>query len=125
MAHMASQRDVTLETNAQFWITTFYKPGVALSSSDSADRFMAKRWLEIYRDLTRQNERGTLSLIHKHPAFAERLDEAIRAYQVETATSVNDPRYAEARRSKEQALNEAVLWHEMLTTRGATDVAGW
>lgn len=121
---MASQREVTQETNARFWITTFYKPGVALSRSDSADRFMAKRWLEIYRDLTRQNQRGTLSLVHKHPSFAERLDEAIRAYRVEATTRVNDPRYAEARRAKEQALNEAALWHEMLTTRGSAAVAG-
>ena len=121
---MASQREITQEANARFWITTFYKPGVALSSADSADRFMARRWLEIYRDLERQNARGTLTLIHKHESFADRLKEAIRAYQIESAAEVDDPRYVEARRVKEQALNQAAMWHEMLTTRGSATIAG-
>lgn len=111
---MASQQDIAKEVNARFWLNTFYKPGVALSAADSADKFMAKRWLEIYRDLVRQNARGTLRLIHQHPSIAALLDDAIRAYQIESTTNVRDPRYAEARAAKTRALNEAVLWHEML-----------
>lgn len=122
---MASQQDIAREANARFWITTYYKPGVSLSPDDSADKFMAKRWLEIYRDLVRQNAQGTLSLIHKHPTLAARLDDAIRAYKVESTTGVHDPRYAEARAAKAQALNEATLWHEMLTSPARERIAGY
>jgi hypothetical protein len=111
---MATQQDLSREANARFWITTFYKPGTPLDPADSADKFMARRWLEIYRDLARQNARGTLTLIHKHPSFSARLNDAIRAYQVESTINVTDPRRVEARAAKAQALNEAAMWHEML-----------
>lgn len=111
---MASHQDIAKETNARFWITTFYKPGVPLSSEDSADKLMAKQWLRIYHELLHRNAMGSLRLIHKHQSLAERLNNAIAAYQVESTTNVNDPRYEEARAAKSQALNEAALWYEML-----------
>lgn len=113
---MASQQDISREANARFWITHGYKPGVALSRTDSADKLMAKAWLDIYRDLVEQNRRGVLSLTHKHPSLAQLLDSAIRAYQIESTASVQDPRYTEARAAKSRALNEAALWQDMLTS---------
>lgn len=117
---MATRQEIAREANTRFWITTGYKPGVGLNPSDSADKFMARRWLEIYRQLVQQNARGTLSLMHKHPSLAARLGDAIRAYQVESTTDVSDPRYVEARRAKDQALHEAVLWGEMLSGQRIT-----
>jgi hypothetical protein len=121
---MASHNDIDRETNTRFWLTTFYKPGVALSNLDSADRFMARRWLAIYRDLVRQNADGVLSLTYKHPSLAERLRDAIDAYRVESSTSVQDPRYAEARAAKAQALNEAALWEDMLLNPSRERIVG-
>ena len=122
---MASQQEIAKEANARFWVTTFYKPGVPLNAADSADKFMARQWLSIYKQLVQDNARGTLSLTHKHPGFAERLNDAIRAYQVESTTNVRDPLYAEARATKEQALNEAALWHEMLISPSRERIAGF
>jgi hypothetical protein len=121
---MASPRDVTNETNARFWIMTSYKPGIALDPGDPADKRMARIWLDVYRDLVRQSERGTIALTHKHPELAERLNRAIRAYQIESTTRQSDPRYAEARARKAQALNEAGYWQAMITSRRPT-VAAW
>ena len=112
---MASNRDIARETNARFWIMTSYKPGVSLDPSDPADQRMSRVWLDVHRDLIRQNARATLSLTHKHPELAERLQRAIRAYQIESTTRQSDPRYAEARSEKSQAINEAGLWQDMLT----------
>ena len=111
---MASPRDIAKETNTRFWIMTFYKPGLALNATDPADKRMARVWLDIHRDLVQQNARGTLSLTHKHPTLAQRLSDAINAYQVESTTAASDPRYAEARSAKSQALNEASMWQAML-----------
>ena len=122
---MATQQELAREANARFWITTFYKPGVSLSKDDSADRVMAGRWLNIYRDLQQQNARGTLSLLHKHPQLAARLNDAIRAYQIESTTDVNDQRYRDARIAKNQALDEASLWHTMLTSPSRERIAGY
>lgn len=122
---MASQQEVAREANARFWITTFYKPGVALDKNDSADRVMAKRWLALYRQLQQENARGTLSLIHKHESFAARLNDAIRAYQIETTAPVQSQRYAEARAAKAQALNEAGLWLDMLSAPSHERIAGY
>jgi len=121
---MASRNDIARETNTRFWLTTFYKPGVALSNLDSADKFMARRWLEIYRDLVRQNADGVLSLTHKHPSLSERLNAAIDAYRVEASTNERDPRYTEARAAKAQALNEAALWEDMLTSPSRERIVG-
>ena len=122
---MASQRDVTQETNARFWITTQYKLGEALDPADPADKRLAKIWLDIYRQLLQENARGTLTLTHKHPSVARNLSDAIAAYRIERATREGDPRYAEARRARAQALNDAALWQEMTMSRGPTAVSGW
>lgn len=122
---MASQQDVAREANTRFWITTFYKPGAALSAQDSADRFMAKWWRRIYRDLVHQNSQGTLSLIHKHPQLAARLNDAIQAYQIESTVALNSQRHADAIAAKTQALSEAGLWHEMLTSPSHERIAGY
>jgi hypothetical protein len=122
---MASQQEVAREANARFWITSMYKPGVSLSKNDSADRVMAGRWLTIYRDLQRQNAAGTLSLLHKHPQLAARLADAIREYQIESRTNPNDWRHREAMLAKNQALDEAGLWHTMLTSPSHERIAGY
>lgn len=122
---MASQQEIVKEANARFWVTTFYKPGVPLQASDTADKFMARQWLSIYKQLVNENARGTLSLTYKHSGFADRLNDAIRAYQVESTTNVRDPRYAEARATKAQALNEAAMWHEMLISPSRERIAGF
>ena len=122
---MANQQELAREANARFWITARYKPGVPLSKEDSADRIMAGRWLALYRDLQQQNARGTLSLLHKHPQLAARLDDAIRAYQIEGKTPVNDPRHREAMLAKNQGLDEASLWHTMLTSPSRERIAGY
>ena len=124
MARMASQRDVAQETNTRFWIGTQHKLGEALDPNDPADRRHTKIWLDIYRELRQQNARGTLTLTHKHPSVAQSLSDAINAYRVERVTREGDPRYAEARRVKHQALNDAVLWQEMVMSRGTTAVSG-
>lgn len=111
---MASPRDIAKETNARFWIMTSYKPGISLSPADPADKRMARVWLDIHQELVRQNAQGTLSLTHKHPTLAQRLSDAINAYQIESTTTASDPRYAEARSAKSQALNEASMWQAML-----------
>ena len=117
---MASQTDISKETSARFWILTTYKPGVRLDPDDPADKRMAKVWLDIYQQLVKQNARGTLTLTHKHPSFAQRLNDVISAYRIESTTREGDPRWVEARRAKHQALNEAVLWQEMLTSSSMT-----
>jgi hypothetical protein len=122
---MASQQEVAKEANTRFWITSFYKPGVSLSKDDAVDRVMAKRWLQIYRELQQQNARGTLSLLHKHPQLAARLNDAIQAYQIESTANKNDPRRREALLAKNQALDEASLWHEMLTSPSHERIAGY
>ena len=106
---MASQRDVARETNARFWIMTAYKPGQALDPADPTDRRMASIWLDINRELMRQNRQGVLVLTHQHTSLSQRLNDAIAAYRVESALREDDPRYAEARNAKTQALNEAAL----------------
>lgn len=122
---MASQRDIARETNARFWIMTSYKPGEALDPADLTDRRMARIWLDINRDLTRQNRLGTLALTHQHPSLAQRLNDAIAAYRVQRTLREDDPRYAEARDAKTQALNEAALWQETLVaSRGPLAVSG-
>jgi hypothetical protein len=122
---MASQKEISQETNARFWISLGYKPGVALNPADSGDKRMAKAWLDIYRDLVRQNSRGTLSLTHKHPSVAQLLDRAISAYRIESTTAVGDPRFADARRAKHEALNDASLWQAMLTSSSSERITGW
>lgn len=112
---MASTSDIAKETNARFWIMTSYKPGISLDPADPADKRMARVWLDVHKRLIRQNAQGILSLTHKHSAIAQRLTDAIRAYQIESTTRESDPRYAEARAAKAQALNEAGLWQEILS----------
>jgi hypothetical protein len=124
MTPMASRRDVIQETNARYWVGTGYKLGEALNPKDPTDRMHAKRWLDTYRDLMHQNARGTLTLLHKDPSFAQSLDNAINAYRIERQTREGDARYAEARRAKQQALNDAGLWQEMIMARGSA-VSGW
>jgi hypothetical protein len=116
---MASRRDVIQETNARYWVGTGYKLGEALNPKDPTDRMHAKRWLDTYRDLMQQDARGTLTLLHKDPSFAQSLNNAINAYRIEKSTREGDARYAEARRAKHQALSDAGLWQEMIMSRGS------
>ena len=122
---MASQQEIAREANARFWITTYYKPGLPLNPQDSADKLMAKRWLQLYRDLVKEAARGQLSLIHKHASFAARLNDAIRAYKIESTADVQSQRYAEARQAKAQALNEASMWLDMLSSPSREKIAGY
>jgi hypothetical protein len=122
---VATQRDIAKETNARFWIGTSYKPGVNLDPADPADRHLMRNWMDVYKDLLRQNARGTLSLTHKHPTLAQRLADAIHAYQIESTTRQGEPRYVEARRAKHQALADASLWQSMLTTSSSERITGW
>jgi hypothetical protein len=121
---MASQQEVAREANARFWITSFYKPGVALSKDNPADKVMARRWLAIYRDLQRQNAAGTLSLLHKHEQLAARLADAIQQYQIESTSQTSRQR-REAMLAKNQALNDASMWHTMLTSPSHERIAGY
>lgn len=124
MTPMASRRDVIQETNARYWVGTGYKLGEALNPKDPTDRMHAKRWLDTYRDLMQQSARGSLTLLHKDPSFAQSLDNAINAYRIERQTREGDARYAEARRVKQQALSDAGLWQEMIMARGSA-VSDW
>ena len=86
---------------------------------------MAKIWLDIYRALLQENTRGTLVLTHKHDGVAQSLNDAIGNYQVERTTREGDPQYAEARRAKAQALNDAAMWQTMVLAQEQTAVSGW
>jgi hypothetical protein len=114
---MASQREIAKETNARFWITTSYKPGVSLDPNDPADKQMARLWMDIYKDLVRQNMHGALSLTYKHEGLARRLNDAIEAYRIESRVPQGSPRWVDARRAKHEALNDAGLWRTMLENR--------
>jgi hypothetical protein len=122
---MASQRDVTQETNARFWLTTQYKMGHPLDPADPADKRLAKIWLDIYRELRRQNAHGTLMLTHQHPAIAQNLADAIAAYHVEHTTREDDPRHTEARRVRNQAVSDAGLRQELIMSNRRAAVVGW
>ena len=117
---MASTKDISRETNTRFWIMSAYKPGTRLDPNDPADKRMARTWLDIYRELKRQDARGVLSLTHKHQTLAQRLNDAIAAYRIESATREDDPRHLEAQQAKAQALNEASMWQEMLAGQRIT-----
>lgn len=119
-AGMATQRELIQETNARYWVGTGYKVGERLDPSNPVDAMHARRWLQTYRDLERQNAAGTLVLFHQEPTFARSLAEAVRAAQVARSTHEGDPRYAEAVRAKQQALSDATLWQEMIAARGGT-----
>ena len=125
MTAMASRREVIEETNARYWVGTGYKLGEALDPRDPTDGMHARRWLDTYRDLLRQNARGALTLLHKDPSFAQSLTSAINAYRIERSTQAGDPRYAEAQRVKQQALSDAGLWQEMIMSRGTSAVSGY
>lgn len=121
MQGMATKTDLINETNARYWVGTGYKVGERLDpANDPVDQMHARRWLQTYRDLERQNAAGTLVLFHKDPSFARSLAEAARASQLARATGEGDPRYAEAVRAKQQALSDATLWQEMIASRGGT-----
>ena len=56
-------RDVLFrETDLRFWNTTHYKPGKKLDMSDPQDREIAKVWREIFRQVQREANQGTLVL---------------------------------------------------------------
>lgn len=122
---MASQRDVTNETNARFWLTTQYKMGDALDPADPQDRRLTRIWLDIYRELLAQNAHGRLVLTHKHPAIAQNLADAIAANRIERTTRENDPRHIEASRVRNQAVNDAGMRQDMIMSRGPASVAAW
>ena len=100
-SRMATQRELIDETNARYWVGTGYKVGERLDPSNPVDAMHARRWLQTYRDLERQNAAGTLVLFHRDPSFARSLAEAVSAAQLARATSEDDPRYAEAVRAKQ------------------------
>ena len=50
------------ETNARFWAKTHYKPGQRLDMSIDEDRKQSKIWLEIFRQVQREADAGTLVL---------------------------------------------------------------
>ena len=66
---------------------------------------------------------ASFASMHAHSTL--RLDRAIRAYQIESTTQQSDPRYAEARAEKAQALNEAGMWHDILTNPNRARITGW
>lgn len=50
------------ETNTRFWNRTHYKPGQKLDMSIPEDKRMAKIWVDIYHDVQREANAGTLQL---------------------------------------------------------------
>ena len=50
------------ETDLRFWAQTHFKPGKKLDMSDPQDREMAKIWREIFRQVQREANQGTLVL---------------------------------------------------------------
>lgn len=49
------------EANARFWRDTRYKPGQNLDMADVQDRKMAKVWMDIFRQVQREANKGRLS----------------------------------------------------------------
>lgn len=57
--HVATDHVLTNATNATFWQITRYKPGQKLDMSDPQDRSMAKRWMDIYKQVRSHRDRAT------------------------------------------------------------------
>ena len=116
---MATRQEIAKETNARFWVTTQYKPGEPLNPDDETDRQHIRTWLDIFNELGQQNARGELVLTYTHPSFAQSLEAAIAASQIERSINEYDPRYTESRSARAQAFNDAALWQDIAMTSRA------
>lgn len=68
------------ETDSRFWAQTGYKPGQKLDPKNSADKAMAKVWLDIYAKVKKEDAAGILQLTHTTFGVQDDLNKAAEAH---------------------------------------------
>ena len=64
------------ETDARFWTSTGYKPGVKLDPKNPLDAAKMPVWAHLYDQVLAQYNAGTLTWTHAHPVIAGLIDAA-------------------------------------------------